>query len=71
MIKESFNTRRCRAFGSATIIHRLHGVRLQCLCIKMFCLHWSVVLYRYRNESNGAMMAEMEDGVASTEQSTQ
>ena len=30
----------------------------------------TVVLYRYRNETNGASTAEMEDGVASTEQST-
>ena len=49
----------------------LHGVRLQCLCIKMFCLHGSAVLYRYRNETDGAMTAEMEDGVATTKQSTQ
>ena len=37
----------------------------------MFYLHGSVVMYRYRNETDGATTAEMEDGVASTEQSTQ
>ena len=37
----------------------------------MFCLHGSVVLYRYRNEADSAMTAGMEEGVASTKQSTQ
>ena len=37
----------------------------------MFCLHGSVVLHKYRNEINGATTEEMEDGVASTGQSTQ
>ena len=72
MIKESFNTRRCLVLRCTMIIHRFYTLLVfLCLCIKMFCLHGSVVLYRYRHETDSAMMAQMEEGVASTEQSTQ
>ena len=72
MIKESLTLAGVWYFDMLCQHTQFTWYRLQCLCIKkMFCLHGSVVLHRYRNEMNGAMMAEMEDGVASTEQSTQ